>query len=190
MNAPVVQRMNVAEFLAWSERQPDDRHELVDGRVVGTTRDTVRHNLTKFAAAQALNEAIRAAAAPCVVFIDGVGVQISEKTLRIPDVMVQCGAAPDLDAMIVERPLIIVEVVSPSSEHDDFEGKFVEYFSVASLQHYLIIHSEKRAVVHHQRDEHGTINSRIAHDGDIALDPPGITVPVAALLGPTPPATN
>jgi Uma2 family endonuclease len=190
MNAPVIQRMNVAEFLAWSEQQPDDRHELVDGRVVGMTRDTVRHNMTKAAVWRVLDGAVQAARLPCLTFVDGVGVQINDKTLRIPDVLIQCGAAPDFDALIVDRPLIVVEVVSPSSEHDDFEAKFLEYFSVASIQHYLIVHSEKRAVVHHQRNEHGTIDSRIAHDGDIALAPPGITVPVAALLGPTPPAAN
>jgi Uma2 family endonuclease len=53
MNAPALPKMNVGEFLAWSERQPDDRHELVDGTIVAMTRDTVRHNLTKFAAKNA-----------------------------------------------------------------------------------------------------------------------------------------
>src|SRR6266436_5879208 len=56
MNAPVLPkaRMKVDEFLAWSERQPDDRYELVDGEIVAMTRDTVRHNRTTFAAARAL----------------------------------------------------------------------------------------------------------------------------------------
>jgi hypothetical protein len=39
--------------------------------------------------------------------------------------------------------------------------------------------------VHHQRNEGGDIATRIAHDGDIALKPPGMTVPVGALLGPS-----
>jgi Uma2 family endonuclease len=190
MNVPGLPKMNVSEFLAWSERQPDNRYELVDGKVVAMTRDTVRHNLTKFAAARVLDEAVRAAAAPCVVFIDGVGVKINDKALRIPDVVVQCGVEPDPDALTVETPVIVVEVVSPSSEHDDIEAKLLEYFSVASIQHYLIVLSEKRAVVHHQRNEHGTIDTRIAHSGDIALNPPGISVPVIALLGPIPPETG
>jgi Uma2 family endonuclease len=134
MNAPIVpkMRMKVDEFLAWSERQPDDRYELVDGEVVAMTRDTVRHNLTKLAVARALQDAVRAAALPCLVFIDGVGVKINDKTLRIPDVLVQCGAEPDPDALIIESPLVVVEVVSPSSE--DIETKLLDYFAVASIR--------------------------------------------------------
>jgi Uma2 family endonuclease len=185
MNAPVLPkaRMNVDEFLAWSKRQPDDRYELVDGEIVAMTRDTVRHNRTKFTAAQTLEGAVKAAGLPCLVLIDGVGVAINDKTLRIPDVLVQCGAEPDPDALIIESPLIVVEVVSPSSERDDIGAKLIDYFVVASIRHYLIIFSEQRAVVHHQRNEDGIV-TRIAHDGDIVLNPPGLTVAVAALLGP------
>jgi Uma2 family endonuclease len=186
MNAPVLPkvRMKVDEFLSWSQRQPDDRYELVDGEIVAMTRDTVLHNQTKFAAARALDDAVRGARLPRVVLIDGVGIKINDKTLRIPDVLVQCGAQPDPDALIVESPLIVVEVVSPSSERDDTETKLVEYFSVASIRHYLVILSEKRVVVHHQRKDGGDITTRIAHDGDIVLSPPGLTVAVATLLGP------
>jgi Uma2 family endonuclease len=77
-------------------------------------------------------------------------------------------------------------VVSPSSERDDTGAKLVEYFSVASVCHYLIVFSEKRVVVHHRRDEPGTaVHTRILSDGDMLLDPPGISIPVADLLGPS-----
>src|ERR1700722_15173778 len=134
VNAPAVPkaRIKVYECLAWSERQRDDRYELVDGEIVATRRDSVRHNQTKFAAARALQDATRAGGPPCVVFIDGVGVKINDKTLRIPDVLVQCGAEPDPDALIVGSPLIVVEVVSPSSE--DIETKLLDYFAVASIR--------------------------------------------------------
>jgi Uma2 family endonuclease len=187
MNAPVLPkaRMKVDEFLAWSERQPDDRYELVDGEIVAMTRDTVRHNRTKAAAWRTLEDAVQAAGLPCLVLVDGVGVAINDKTLRIPDVLVHCGAEPDPDALIVESPVIVVEVVSPSSERDDIGTKIIDYFSVGSIRHYLIVFSEKRVVVHHRRNG-GEIATRIARDGDIVLDPSGLTVAVAALLGPRP----
>ena len=178
-------RMNVDEFLAWSARQPDDRYELVDGKIIAMTRDSVRHNRTKFAAARALDDAVRAAGLPCSVFVDGVGVRINERTLRIPDVMVHCGADPDPDALIIESPLIVVEVVSPSSKGDDIETKVIDYFSVASIRHYLIIYSEQRVMIHHRRNDGDSIDIRILRDGEISLAPPGITVPVVALLGPS-----
>jgi Uma2 family endonuclease len=186
MNAPVLPkvRMKVDEFLAWSQRQPDDRYELVDGEIVAMTRDTVRHNQAKLAAACALQDAVRRARLPGVVFIDGIGVPIGERSLRMPDVLVLCGAEPDPEAVIIECPLIVVEVGSPSNERDHTGTKLVDYFSVASIRHYLIVFSEKRVVVHHQRHDVGNIDTRIAHDGDIVLNPPGMTVPFAALLGP------
>lgn len=178
-------RMEVPEFLAWSERQPDDRYELVDGEIVAMTRDTVRHNRAKLAAYRAFDDAVRAAGLlPCVTLVDGVGVVVNDKTLRIPDVLVQCGAEPDPDAMIVESPLVVVEVVSASSEREDTDFKLVDHFSVASIHHYLIAFSDRRVVVHHQRSSGGGIATRIASDGDIALTPPGISVAVVALLGP------
>jgi Uma2 family endonuclease len=188
MNASVLPkvRMKVDEFLAWSQRQPDDRYELVDGQIVAMTRDTVRHNRTKAAAWRAIDDAVRAAALPCIVLVDGVGVPINDDTLRIPDVLVQGGAEPSPDALVVESPLIVVEMVSPSRERDDTETKLVEYFSVPSIHHYLVIVSEKRVVVHHQCRDAGNIDTRIAHDGDIVLNPPGMTIPIATLLGPLP----
>jgi hypothetical protein len=49
----------------------------------------------------------------------------------------------------------------------------------------LIILPQKGAVVHHRRDEGGRILTQIARDGAIALNPPGMEVAVAALLGPS-----
>jgi len=186
MNAPVVpkQRMKVPEFLAWAETQPDGRFELVDGIVITKPLERLLHNLVKGAVARALGDAVRAAGLPCTVLISGAGIAIGDHTVFDPDVSVQCGQKLDLDAMLLEAPLIVVEIASPSKAR--FSERLVDYFSLPSVCHYLIIHSEKRAVVHHRRNGRGALDTGIAHPGDdIALDPPGITVPVVALLGPS-----
>lgn len=186
MNAPLPSvRMTVPEFLAWSEQNPENgRYELVDGKVVAMSPERNRHNLVKLAVAIALREAVQRSGVACTVFTDGAGIAIDEGTVREPDATVQCGVDVDLDAMLVDAPLIVVEVVSPSSERDDVQSKFIDYFSVPSIRHYLIVFSEKRIVVHHRRNDQGTIDSRIARDGDVVLDPPGMTVAVDALLVP------
>ena len=85
--------------------------------------------------------------------------------------------------MILEAPLIVVEVTSLSSERDDTGEKLVEYFSVPSICHYLIVNPVKNVVVHHARGQGGgDISTRIASSGVIDLTPPGMTVLVAALL--------
>ena len=179
------QRMKVSEFLAWINEQVDGRFELIDGEIISTAPERVRHALVKHAAARALEDAVRAAGLPCTVFPDGVTVVINESTAREPDACVQCGVKPNLDALTVEAPLIVVEVVSPSSERYDLGALIIEYSSVSSIQHYLIILPQKDAVVHHRRDEGGRILTQIARDGAIALNPPGMDVAVAALLGPS-----
>jgi Uma2 family endonuclease len=180
------QRMNVPEFLAWAEAQPRGRFELVDGEVVAMSPERLLHTFVKLEVAVALREAIRAARLPCIVFTDGATVVINDHRAREPDASVQCGVDIDLNSMVLEAPLIVVEVVSPTSVRDDTSVKLVDYFSVASIQHYLIIKSDERLVIHHRRKE-GGIETHIAQDGDIVLNPPGISVPVAALLGPMPP---
>jgi Uma2 family endonuclease len=177
--------MKVPEFLAWADKQPEGkRYELVDGEVVAMAPERARHNLTKLAVARALGDAVETAKVPCTVFTDGVTVAINDDTAREPDASVQCGAEVDLDSMVVVAPLIVVEVASPSSERDDAEAKLIEYFSVTSIRHYLIVYPQKRVVVHHRREDGGDITTRILHDGEIMLNPPGMTVSVTALFGP------
>ena len=178
------QRMKVPEFLAWANEQLDSRYELVDGEVVAMAPDRLRHNLVKLEVAVALREAVKAAGLPCTVFTDGAGVVINDETTRLPDASVQCGIKVRPNRMVLEAPLIVVEVVSPSSEQQDLGAKLIEYFSVPSIRHYMIVLPEKRAVVHHTRNGEGKLSTYIGRSGDIRLDPPGMTVSVAALLGP------
>jgi len=180
-------KMNVPEFLAWAEHQPEgSSFELVDGEVIAMAPERVLHNLAKLAVARALGDSVRAANLPCIVLTDGVTVRINDHTAREPDASVQCGVEVDLDSLLIDAPVIVVEVASPTSERDDTGAKLVDYFSVPSIQHYLIVFPQRRVIVHYQRGERGKIDARIAHDGEIALNPPGLTLAVAALLGPSP----
>jgi Uma2 family endonuclease len=175
-------RMTVAEFLDWAAAQPRGRYELVRGEVVAMAPDRLWHLLVKGAAFRALGDAVKRAGLPCTVFPDGATVVIDNEHSREPDAAVQCGGVTDLNTMILESPLIVVEVTSPSSERDDTGEKLVEYFSVPSIQHYLIINPAKKVVTHHARSRSGDIATRIASTGEIDLSPPGMTVSVAELL--------
>jgi Uma2 family endonuclease len=116
MTALPKHRMKVAEFLAWANEQLDSNYELVDGEVVAMAPERLRHILVKAAVYRVLDDAVKAAGLPCTVFPDGAGVVINDNTTRIPDASVQCGVKLNLESMVLEAPLIVVEVVSPSSE--------------------------------------------------------------------------
>lgn len=182
MTLALKQRMTVVEFLDWAERQPEGDFELVDGVIVAMARERALHNLAKLAAYRALQDAVDAAKAPCTVYTDGMTVEIDEHTARGPDALVQCGRPIDLDSMVADSPLIVVEVVSPTSERRDTDAKLVEYFSVPSIRHYLIFFPHKGVVVHHAKDDQGEISTSFVHSGSIQLEPPGISVSVDGTL--------
>ena len=174
--------MTVTEFIPWAMAQPKGRYELVGGEVVAQASERARHNLVKLAVARALQDAIKKANLPCTVFTDGMTVKIDEYTAREPDASVQCGVKVDPDAIILEAPMIVVEVISPASERDDTGAKLTEYFSVVSIRHYLIIDSLKRTLIHHARREGSEIATRIYTSGTIVLDPPGAVLQVAGVF--------
>src|SRR5436190_18035127 len=182
MTAQSKRRMTVQEFLTWAAAQPRGRYELVRGEVVAMAPERARHNLVKAAVFRALSDAVARAALPCTVFTDGMTVVIDNEHSREPDAAVQRSVAVDLDSMVLEAPLIVVEVTSPSSERDDTGDKLVEYFSVPSIRHYLIVNPTKQVVVQHARDEDGEISTRIMSAGQLDLAPPGMAVPVRGLL--------
>jgi hypothetical protein len=64
----------------------------------------------------------------------------------------------------------------------DVDSKLMDAFTVA-VRHCLILFSKRRAIVHRERNALGKTESAIVRDGETDLDPPGISVSVAALLG-------
>ena len=80
-------------------------------------------------------------------------------------------------------PLIVVEVLSPSTRGYDTGAKLMGYFLVPSLRHYLIVDAGREVVLHHRRADAGAIETRIVGFGAIDLDPPGLSVTLDALLG-------
>lgn len=178
-------RLTVPEYLDWAAAQPKGRYELVNGEPVAMSPERLRHVVVKSHAWAALRDAIAKAKLPCTAFADGATVVIDKTTAREPDAAVQCGTTFDLNSMVLDAPVIVVEVVSPSSEQEDNTAKFVEYFSLASVRHYLIIHPVKRVIIHHSRNEAGALASRIVTSGPIHLNPPGFSVDAEEMLGPT-----
>jgi Uma2 family endonuclease len=184
VSAPVAApaRMNVAEFLDWAARQPRGRFELVDGTPIAMSPERNSHILAKGAVYRALREAVIRSRLDCVVLPDGATVIIDGHKSREPDVVVQCGKRPDPESTVVDAPTILVEVTSPSTMRTDTDDKLVEYFSLPTVAHYVLVHLAQGVVVHHRRTEGGSIETRIVRDGSLDLDPPGLSVPVAALL--------
>ncbi len=172
--------MTVDEFLVWAEGRPG-RHELVDGRIQAMVPERVRHTKAKLSVVLALLSAVQSAGLTCDVLQDGATVRVDAMTAFEPDALVRCGPPLDDDAIETPDPLIVVEVLSPGSDTRDRRVKVSGYFRVPSIQHYLIVDTERRLIVHYRRTEGGVVSEAVGF-GILRLDPPGLNVDVAALL--------
>lgn len=175
--------MNADEFVAWSMGQGGaGRFELEEGRVVKLEAERPVHVRAKLRVTNALNTAIRRQGLDCEAFIDGPALRIDDRTVFEPDVLVSCNDPIADNDIVLRRALIVVEVVSPTSEARDAITKLAGYLRVEGLQHYLIVVPHLRKVVHHRRDERGEAMTRIAGGGNLALDPPGLELSLAEIF--------
>jgi Uma2 family endonuclease len=181
MSAVAKRLMTVDAFLDFAEPR-ESRWELEDGVAYAMAPERMAHVRCEFEAALALSGAIKRAGLPCEAVIDGPAVRIGPRTAYQPDGLVCCGARLPDDAREAPAPVVIVEVLSPSTRSRDEGNKLVAYFSLPSVWHYLVIDPDDRVVVHHQRARDGRIEPRALHAGVLQLDPPGLEVNVAELF--------
>ena len=106
------------------------------------------------------------------------------RTAFEPDALVVCPPPPDLQAMEVSNPVIVVEVLSPSAAADDPGLKLDSYFSRPSVEHYLILDADRRVMIWHKRGQPGAIETRVLREGRLRLDPPGLEAEVAGFFAP------
>jgi Uma2 family endonuclease len=181
MSTPAQRKMTVDEFLAWAEGR-EGRWELYNGVPYAMPAERTGHIKVKSAVYLALLRAVQRAGLPCHVLTDGSGVRTSRHVMHAPDALVYCGPELPDDALEVPHPMIVVEVLSPSTRKFDETVKRDGYFSLPSVHHYLIVDPEGPPIVHHSRQPDGTTLKAEAHEGMLTLSPPGIEVGVAELL--------
>ena len=183
MNIALRRPFTVEEYLAWASAQTErQRSELINGQIVAMAPERIKHAKVKLAAAMALKAAVVRSGLPCHVLADGPTVRIDDHTAYEPDALVYCGQELPGDALVVPNPVIVVEVLSPTTMHTDTSAKLIGYFKLPSVHHYLIIDPDACAVEHHSRAADGAVSGHAVTSGAIRLDPPGLSIDVAELF--------
>ncbi len=185
MNIAFHKRLTVDEFLAWAERQGEGKYELIDGVVVMQAAQRWGHSKVKIAVYEALRAAIAAAGVPFYAAPDGPTVRISKHRAFVPDALVAPLPEPEADDLEISNPIIVVEVLSPSTKRMDGTTKLAGYFKVPSVLHYLIVDPDDCTIRHHKRGKDGAIKRRVVRKGALILRPPGIELPLARVFGAT-----
>jgi Uma2 family endonuclease len=172
--------ISAAAFLDWTLEQPDEhRHELVLGLVLRARPPTTAEKCVRADLAAALRTALRVANAPCELFADAPLMRVDDQSVYAPDLVVTMGGAVGAAGVATAQPVIVAEALSPVPRSLDALMRVGEFFRTPTVRHVLMADPVRRALFWHHRKPDGEITLRIAREGSVRLDPPGLTVAVA-----------
>lgn len=155
----------IAEFEAFTARQPHGvQWELVDGLMKAMTNPTEAHALIVAALFRAMDSAARDQG--CRLTTGGLRVQAQaadNTTAVIPDLVMRCG--PRVDRNWIDDPVIVVEVLSPSTMDFDRGGKLAFYKSLTSVRDIVLVYQDQVRVEHYARATDGPEGTEAALNG-------------------------
>lgn len=145
--------MTAQEFLAWEANEPL-KHEFVRGEVFAMTGAGDRH----ITAAGNLYIACRAHldGTPCMAYFSDMKVRVTEADAYFyPDMLVTCSAADAATPLEKSEPVLVAEVLSPSTAAHDRGDKFAAYRMIPSLREYLLVDPASRRCDLFRRGDNG-----------------------------------
>ena len=170
-------RLNIDEFFAWEENQPD-RHELVDGfplDMMAGARNS--HNDVVINVLGELRARLRGG--PCRSFNGDSAVETKPGQIRRPDAGVECGPRR-VGAVMARNPRVIAEVLSPSTRDFDTYRKTEEYKLIPGLERIMLIDPNKAEIFMWSRNSAREWDESTVRGLDATVDMPeiGISLPL------------
>jgi Uma2 family endonuclease len=191
---PVAHAVTYEEYLA-REASSGTKLEYLRGEVLDMSGGTPEHGAIAMALGAALTLAI--AGRPCRVFSSDVKVRVDATDLSaFPDLSVVCGSllTSPRDANAIVNPVLLIEVLSPTSEAYDRGAKFGHYRRLESLKEMVFVNHESQRVEVYRRNETGRFELYVFEaDEVVELTSVNARIPVAKiyenpLSASTPPA--
>ncbi len=132
------------DYLRW-EMEQKEKHEYFQGEVVamvGATRQhvTIAGNLFTLISMQLRGTGCRAYMSDMKLRVD------AANAFFYPDLLVTCDAADHISENHLSAPVLVVEVLSPSTEAYDRGEKFAAYRLIQSLKEYALIDPDTRRI--------------------------------------------
>ena len=165
-----------ADFISWEDSQPD-RHEFVNGAVIE------REGFVAFQADIAANVLIvlktKLKGTRCRAFGSSIRIRTPETgNLRYPAVSIDCGDFHP-EAMDLEKPTVVFDVVSASAEISDLKQRRRDYGSVPTVTDYVVIRYDVMSIEVWRRAEDGILRCPGAiTDLNSVIELPGIGVEI------------
>ena len=164
------------------EQDSNLKHEYVAGQMYAMSVGTPKHALLAAVIIGELTVALRSGR--CRVYSSDLRVRVRKTDMSTyPDVTVVCGPLkPDPeDKNSVTNPIVLVEVMSESTEEYDRGGKFEHYKHIPSLREYVLVSQREPVIEVRERTRSGW-TSRVGRPGkQVVLGSVGVTLDVDAI---------
>ena len=164
MATPAAQtHLTPEEYITFERKAIPDaetvRREYIDGEIINMPGASFPHNLITNNISGELRARLKNSA--CAVFSSDMRISIpTAQSYFYPDVGVVC-EDPRFEDDVFDtllNPIVIVEVLSPSTEAYDRGEKFAHYRQLTSLQEYVLVSQDKVLVEHYRRqDKQGSV---------------------------------
>ena len=150
------------------ERKSLTKNEYLSGQILAMSGASNAHNIITMNIGYRLYDQLLDR--DCLVYTSDMRVGVKAPTSYFyPDVVVVCGEPRFEDDVFdtLLNPIVVIEVLSPSTAAYDRHEKFERYQQIASLKEYLLISQSRMHVDHHIRQEHQWITTEFQDPGDV-----------------------
>ncbi len=175
----------LSEYYRLEEQSPS-KSDYYEGEILATAGGTMRHSLISTNITAELRQRLRGK--PCTAFESNLRLGIKGSTLRTyPDANVYCQpfetADDDPSGLTFTNPVVLFEVLSPSTEAYDRGTKAQSYRLIDSLRAYVLVSQRAPHLEIYERDNDGMWKLRDLRGLDETLKLPaiGVEIPIAEI---------
>ena len=176
MSAVLKQSMSLEAFLDWESREPL-KFEFDGFEPVAMTGGSAEHATIQVNIIRELSNRLRGR--PCRVFGSELKIQTAG-SIRYPDTFVVCSPIPR-GTLVVTDPVVVFEILSPSTSSIDHFEKNREYRATPSIQRYAILEQAQPAATVYSRMGDNWVADFLVAGDDLVLPEIGVSVPLLDL---------
>lgn len=156
-------KISIEDYLE-DEKISQDKYEYIDGEVYQMAGASDKHSIITGNLFGNLWNHLRDSR--CQPFAENMKLRADSEVFYYPDVMVVCNEVPESEYYRKE-PVLIIEVISPSTRQTDRREKLRVYQQIPSVQEYIIVEQDKIHIEIHRRQPDARWITYFYNEGDL-----------------------